>query len=182
MGCESSFVLWGAFKKRGWGLSTVQEKNTTYNVHRSSRLDGAFNFMSECKFQGSRAIRLVERQKLRKHVERTLVARIYVYCSLLNFFCTMITPVHLQRRRRWSIWQPKRSRCCLIRLIVRIWLLMIFGCFQNWRNCSEMWCLHKWGHPLAQRPVIRSNSLKHFRSGSNVGRSDRTLGEVHWSR
>ncbi len=56
---------------------------------------------------------------------------LYVYCPLQNIFCAMIRLIHKQ------YLAAKISRCCLIRSIVRIWPLVIFGCFQNWRNSWE---------------------------------------------
>ncbi len=53
----------------------------------------------------------------------------YEKCTSLQNSSIML--VHKQRRRHYSIWQPKRSGCCHICPTVWIWLLVIFGCFHS---------------------------------------------------
>ncbi len=72
-----------------------------------------------------------------------------------------------------SIWQSKRSKCCHIHSTVWIWPLVIFGCFQNWRNSWET--RHFPQMRTSSWPATRfllafqpPNSPKHYRSGWNI--------------
>ncbi len=70
-------------KKGYWAMYRKRMQPNMH--HRSGRVDKHSSLRYGYKFQDSRATRLVEWKKLRRHVERTPVVRIYMHCSLEPF-------------------------------------------------------------------------------------------------
>ncbi len=109
------------------------------------------------------------------------------YIIILKSLCRYLRSKHLSRARSFILHhnnapphtatnkQPKRSRSYHIRLMVCIWRVVIFGCFQNCRNSGEtrrfpQMRTSSWPATRYSLAFQLANLLKEFRSRSNVGR------------